>query len=161
MEAGRQDARSHGAYWGHVALVLGIGGLCVWYLADAARASPSVENLLLIGPAATLVILIGAGIIWAEFRKGLARPAAVKTLTGQDRAGLRTAAFMALMVAYVIGLALIAFDVATVLFAAASLYALGERRILFLGGFAVTFTVLVMGALSLLIPSGVPMLLPL
>ena len=161
MASGPPVASSPRADRGHVALVLAIVTLSAWYLVDAARASPTAENLLLIAPAALLSCLLGLGILWGDLRKGSHRTENGRLAGGPDRSERQTALFMALMVLYVIGLATIPFDVATLLFAVAALFTLGERRWPFLVGFSAALTVFVMAALSLLMPGSVPMLLPL
>lgn len=161
MASGPREAPSPRADRGHVALVSAIVALSAWYLVDAARASPTAENLLLIAPAAVLSCLLGLGILWRELRNAGDCTDDGRSATGPDRSERQTALFMALMVLYVIGLATIPFDVATVLFSVAALFALGERRWPFLAGFSAALTVFVMAALSLLMPGSVPMLLPL
>lgn len=165
MSATSSEADAAGgarADWAHVAMVLAIALFCAWYLWDATRASASADNLLLIAPAAVLGILMSLGIAWSEVRRGWRHAPTTAAGSGVGgRKDVRTVVFIGLMALYVVGLAYWPFDLATFLFTAASLYALGERRWLFVVVFSATLTVALMACLTALLPGTLPLLLPL
>ncbi len=145
---------------GHLAMVLVIALFCLWYLVDAARASATVDNLLLIAPTALLGLVLCLVLAVAELRKGRAGEAG-SAPAGSSLALRRTIAFMGLMALYVAGLTWGPFDLATAIFIAAALFALGERRWWFILVISVVTTVVLLACLAALVPGSLPMLLPL
>jgi hypothetical protein len=138
----------------HLCIVAVIAGWTAWFLRDAVRASPSIENLMLIGPVAALAL-------------GLCLLLAATTVVGRAEAILlpslrderRTLTFIALFAAYVGGLAYVAFDLSTFLFIAISLLLLGERNRLLAVGYAALFAWLTTAALRKMLPFPFPSLL--
>jgi hypothetical protein len=142
-------------------MLLAIVLFCAWYLADAVRASAGTENLLLIAPAAVLGMLLSLGILAGELRRARRPAEGPAAAAGNGAKDRRTLVFVGLMALYVAGLAYGPFDLATFLFAAASLLALGERRWIFVIVFSAVLTVALMACLTALLPSSLPLLLPL
>lgn len=141
----------------HLVLVTLIATWIVWFLSDAIRASRSVENLMLIGPAAAIALLLCAVQV---VRSVIGSPVVDRESAPPSlmREG-RTLTFIALFIAYVGGLAYVAFDLSTFLFVALSLLLLGERRRLVAIGYAAVFTLLVTSALKEMVPFPFPNLL--
>ncbi len=140
----------------HLCILAVIAGWIAWFLRDAVRASPSIENLMLIAPVAVLAL-------------GLCLLLAATTVVGRHRADTilppslrderRTLTFIALFAAYVGGLAYVAFDLSTFLFVAISLLLLGERNRLLAVGYAAVFAWLTTLALREMLPFPFPSLL--
>jgi drug/metabolite transporter (DMT)-like permease len=126
--------------WEHLLFAALLLAFVAWYLWTATVASPTFSNLILIGPvgavAASLLLYIGAGEIfgWTEAAGAVAARAETQASAahGRFRSGsLATiGALMGLFGAFVVAIPYIGFDVATFLFVAATMWLLGERRIL-------------------------------
>lgn len=131
------------ADWGHLAFVLAVAAFCAWYWFDARAASTSIQNLLIIQPAAIFVLLLCAAIAVrlvrieraAEVSEKRAQAAALLRAL-RDSGELRGAFFAVLLGAYVAGVLFAGFDLATFLFLAAGMFVLGERRPAVLAGFS-------------------------
>jgi putative tricarboxylic transport membrane protein len=100
-------------------LLVVVAGFAVWLAQDAARRSPSFENLVLVVPVAILLVGLSAALAVAALR----RPA-------EPGAGgvLKVMALLALLVGLVAGLDTIGFDVSSFLFLVAATWLLGERN---------------------------------
>lgn len=121
--------------WGHFALLAGIAAFTLWYWQDARRASSDIQNLLLIQPAAILALALCAMIVIGALRQRADETHATESGSWRSRHG-RGIAVALLLAAYVVALVPVGFDVATFVFLAAAMYALGERRTLFLAGYS-------------------------
>ncbi|MFN4088256.1 MAG: hypothetical protein ACK4QW_04335 [Alphaproteobacteria bacterium] len=142
----------------HLVMLAVIAGWVTWFLRDAVRASPSIENLMLIGPAAALalglcLLLAVQSVIGPRFAPGETPPAAIQSREG------RTLTFIALFAAYIGGLAYVAFDLSTFAFVLVSLLLLGERNRLLAVGYSAVFTLFVTAALKEMVPFPFPTLL--
>lgn len=124
---------------GHLVFVTAVVGFCVWLLADAHESAPTVTNLGAILPGAVLAALLGVVIFVQELVAGLrgepAEPATDAVTLGPARlteggrgTGPRPYVLMALVAVFVVLVPVVGFDIATFLFVAAGLAALGERR---------------------------------
>jgi putative tricarboxylic transport membrane protein len=153
--------RQHVPDWEHLFFVVLLLGFVVWYLSTSASASPTFSNLILIAPigAVAVVLLLFIGAV--EFRGQAQAPggASVQTAAsasasrGRFRSGsLATIAVLMLFFGlFVVAIPYAGFDVATFVFAAATMWLLGERRIMFLLGLALGIAaVLSIAALTLL-----------
>ncbi len=150
----------------HFLFLTGLVGFCAWYLRDAVTASNTMENLLLIEPAAIAAVMLYFVILRSVIRvvpDGRPDPASAAPprppLTPIVRA--RIFGGMALLAAYVGLMGVIGFDVATVLYVAATLALLGERRPLVLVVLPVAFGGVVVYAFRQLVTVPVPTLLEL
>ncbi len=147
--------------WGHVVFVVCIAALSAWYLGDAIAASPRVENLILIAPAAALALglcalIIGRTVYDAATADASASPRAERTPLTWSR--MRPVAFIVLFGLYVAALEPMGFDVASWLFIAAALVLTGERRIWVIVGYAVVFGSLAVWLFGLMMPYPMPTL---
>lgn len=147
--------------WEHLLFAAFLLAFVVWYIWSAALASPSFSNLILIGPvgavAGVLLVYIGLVEIFGRMETADGLSARAETsgsaAHGRFRSGsLATiSALMGLFGAFVVAISYIGFDVATLLFVAATLWLLGERRILVLLSFSLGIAVaLSVAALTLL-----------
>ena len=128
--------------WEHLLFAAFLLAFVVWYVWTAAAASPTFSNLILIAPVAAaagaLLLYIGAIEIFGRTEAAGALSAQAETSRsaahGRFRSGsLATiGALMGLFGAFVVAIPYIGFDVATLLFVAATLRLLGERRVLVL-----------------------------
>src|SRR5690606_12737764 len=120
-------------------------------------ASASIENLMLIAPAAAIVLglclLLALAAILGRHR---ANTTILPSRLAEERV---TLTFIALFVAYVAGLAYVAFDLSTFLFVLISLLLLGERKRLLAIGYAVVFAWLTTLALREMLPFPFPTML--
>ena len=116
----------------HLAFASLIGGWSVWFCWDAWRASPDVENMILILPAA-----LAALALYLTVALGCCR-AAADAAAGPERkplapgVGLKVLGAMGLLAALVAAGPTIGFDVACFIYILAMLLFLGERRPLLL-----------------------------
>ncbi|MBI3044417.1 MAG: tripartite tricarboxylate transporter TctB family protein [Betaproteobacteria bacterium] len=156
MKVGSYRVRVEG---GHLAFVGAIAAFCVWYWLDARAASTNVQNLLLIQPAAflalALCVAIAAGTVKADRPDASAEPPGAAP-SARDGRGLVVAG---LLVLYVAVLLYIGFEVATFAFLAGSMYALGERRPVFLVVFSGAFAGAMSYAFKFMLSVPVPTLL--
>ncbi len=151
--------------WGHLALVAGIAGFCVWYWLDARAASSNVQNLLLIQPAALLAlglcVVVAAGSIRVHRNRtggdeAAPEPEHAPKHATRDWRGIQIAALLGLFVA---SLLCAGFDVATFVFMAAGMYVLGERRPLLLAGYSAGFAAAMSYAFKFMLSVPVPTLI--
>jgi hypothetical protein len=166
MPRGRGNARD----WEHLFFLAIMLGFVVWYLWTAAAASPTFTNLILIAPvgavASGLLLYVGLGEIVG--REGVAETApsdgtepSAQTNAGRFRTGSAgiIVALMALFGLFVAAMPYIGFDVATFFFILATLWLLGERRVIFSFALALGISVVLsVAALTLLtfpIPLGI------
>jgi putative tricarboxylic transport membrane protein len=146
----------------HVAFVSAIVGFCTWYLFDARIASTNVQNLLLVEPAAIVVLVLYVvtlrDAVTVE-RLGSPRPSVSprEQLTPHFRRRIFGA--MALLGLYVLTMAAIGFDLATFLYVLATLRLLGERRLTVLLLVPLLFCAIVIYAFGTLLSLPVPLLL--
>jgi len=113
----------------------------VWYLWTATVASPTFSNLILIAPvgavAGLLALYVGAAEIFghdaAMKATAIGQGAAAEAAPSRFRAGSLTTIglLMALFGLFVAAIPYAGFDVATFFFILATLWLLGERRVLF------------------------------
>lgn len=124
---------------GHLAFVLAVAAFCAWYWFDTRASSASVQNLLVIQPAAIVALLLCAAIAIRTVRiervqapEGRRPAASLLRASGE----LRGALFAVLLGAYVAGVLFVGFDLATFIFLAGGMFVLGERRPAVLAGFS-------------------------
>ncbi len=116
---------------GHLMLLAGFVGYAMWYALDAYAAQSKIQNMLLIAPASAIVIVFVALIFLSEIRSIVHGTDAVVSdeepgQTFQQRYGTLCASIG--MTVYVIAMPFVGFDVATVLFIAASMVMQGARN---------------------------------
>jgi hypothetical protein len=116
----------------HLAFATAIAGWCAWFLRDAWRSAPDVENMILIGPAATAAILLYGFVAAGCFRRVAgANPAPLRPPLAAS-VSLKIAGAMMLLAGFVVAGPLIGFDIASFVYLFAMMFFLGERRILIL-----------------------------
>lgn len=130
----------HRTDWEHLFFLAIILAFLVWYLWTAAVASPTFSNLILIAPvgavAGILALYVGATEIFghaAVTRAAAFSAAAEQHAPSRFRAGslIKIGLLMVLFGAFVAAIPYAGFDVATFVFVLATLWLLGERRVLF------------------------------
>ena len=130
----------HRTDWEHLIFLTVILAFLVWYLWTATVASPTFSNLILIAPvgavAGILALYVGTTEIFghaAVMRAAAFSAAAEQHAPSRFRAGsLATIGLlMALFGLFVAAIPYAGFDVATFAFVLATLWLLGERRVLF------------------------------
>ena len=130
-------------------VVLSSTGFLLW---DSWRASASLQNLVVIAPAAIIVFALAGLIVFTELRS---KPKEEKPEAGprQSLGELKTIlSTMALFGLYTIALTTIGFDAATFIFIAAGLRIQGEKRPLVILVYAAVFTLIVVLAFGRLLP---------
>lgn len=146
--------------WGHLAFVGAAAAFCVWYWLDARSASTSVQNLLLIQPAAVLALIlcvaIAPGAVHIERDAPRGSEARAGSFDVREWRGVIVAGLLALYVAAVLHAG---FDLATFVFLAAAMYVLGERRWLYLIGYSAVFALAMSYAFKVMLSVPVPTLL--
>lgn len=143
----------------HLLFLTGLVGFCAWYFLDAYTASDTLENLLLIEPA-----VIAAVILYFVILRDVIRvvPESGAVTTGRQPLSplvlTRIFGGMGLLIAYVALMGVIGFDVATVLYVAATLALLGERRPVMLVVLPLVFGLLVVYGFRQMVTVPVPTL---
>jgi hypothetical protein len=149
--------------WGHLLLLLFIGGWIAAYLIDTRATSLSINNLLLVQPTAIIGLILCLLVLPQCFRRiGPARAAAIgpeaeaarrRELGELAKIGLLAAAFGA----FTSSLDFVGFDVSCWLFTAVGLYICGERRWWVVLLFTTIFTVLLIYGYRAMIPFPFPL----
>ncbi|MEF2553151.1 tripartite tricarboxylate transporter TctB family protein [Aurantimonas sp. A2-1-M11] len=148
--------------WGSCLLLIGFASFSIWYFLDARSVSSEVENLLLIGPASALSLVLCVAILVREVPKlrmtaAPAAPRGDEAKSFRERYGV-VAAIIALVV-YVVLMPWLGFDVGTFLFIAASMLIQGERRWWAILSFAAIMAVLTVYSMESILSVPVPSLL--
>jgi len=149
--------------WGHLLLLLFIGGWIVTYLIDTRATSLSINNLLLVQPTAVIGLILCLVVLPQCFRQTSPARAAVspEELEAERRRELGELGKIALLAAafgaFVTSLETVGFDVACWLFTAIGLYICGERRLWLIALFTTIFTVLLIYGYRAMIPFPFPL----
>ena len=120
--------------WGHLLLLLFIGGWIVGYLIDTRATSLSIHNLLLVQPTAIIGLVLCLVVLPQCFRRinPATAPVSGPEVQAKRQRELRELGNIALLVAafgaFVSTLETIGFDVGCWLFTAVAIYICGERR---------------------------------
>lgn len=134
--------------------------LSCWYLNDAYHASSSTENLLLILPAAVVVIALCLWILGRTvFEVVRAGAEQEEEEQEKEKKPVSVAGAMCILAGFVLSMDWIGFDAATFLFMIALMFLQGERRPLWLTCFPAVFAFLVSLFFEYMIPYPMPMLL--
>ncbi|MCQ0972095.1 tripartite tricarboxylate transporter TctB family protein [Paracoccus sp. TK19116] len=123
--------------WGHLALLVVLAGIVVWYLHDAWSASARVRNLILVLPASILSLVLAAAIAIGVLVRGVDEAEATEDSTTREK--LYPLILMAIFGLYILTLPVTGFDVGSALFVLIALMVDGERRPLFLAIYPVAF----------------------
>jgi hypothetical protein len=135
-------------------LLAAIMAFAIWFAMDASRASPTLENLVLIVPGAVLTVAVA---LWLAV--SALRAPRVPAAEAPPGFAVKVAGLLLLLVLLVAGLETVGFDTASFLFLLCGCWLLGERRPLPLAAFAVILTVIVVTALHAILPFPMPTLL--
>ena len=153
---------------GHLLLLAGFLVFAIWYANDAYASQQSVQNMLLIGPAAALAVaLIGAiavGQIWrlasgtdsAKATEAVVPAETPGEASFKQRYGTSVAALG--LAVYVAAMPFIGFDVASVVFVALSMMFQGARNPLTIGIYALLVGLLPVWAIESILSVPVPTL---
>lgn len=152
--------------YGHLALVAVIAGVTGFYLTDTVQVSRNTNNIILVVPLALLLLGLCVLVFTQCIRlqkagtpEPIAQPADESDNQEQEQSPMDLLrAFLLLMGvgALVIGYPLIGLDVATLLFMVFALVLLGVRGWLFIPIYAASFTLVVVGGASWLLPYPLP-----
>ncbi len=155
--------------WEHFFFLTLVLAFLVWYLSDAILASPTFSNLILIAPvgAAAVGLLIYIGV--SEFIGGTDATAGASAHATGNPSRYRTtsigsiALLMLFFALFVAAIPYAGLDVATFAFTAATLWLLGERRVIFTLslalGIAVGVSIAAMTLLTFPMPMGIARIL--
>lgn len=110
----------------HLALLIVLAGVVVWYLFDAVQASRRIENLIFVVPIGAFALLLCAGALIGIARAALRDD--TRAIESRAPVAGRTIALMIAFAVYVSSMDRIGFDVASVLFVGIALWLQGERR---------------------------------
>lgn len=137
-----QAARSR-IDWGHVALLITLSAVTVWYLHDAWTASSRVRNLILVLPASLLALALVAGIAVGVVVRGRRAASDPEDVKAEDTRSLRDRMnpliLMGIFALYILTLPVTGFDVGSAIFVMLALIVDGERRPVFLVLYPVLF----------------------
>lgn len=136
-----------------LAVLAGLAGFTIWYLLDAWNASASAENLILIVPIATIVLILCLLDLITQLRTGVTKE------HSEREPVLSIMPVMGLFAAYVLTLEWLGFDLGTTLFVAIFLLLQGERRWVWVLGYSLCFGFLVALFFSNMLPYPMPMTL--
>lgn len=133
-----------GIDWGHIALLVVLGGIAIWYLHDTWMASSRVRNLILVLPASVLALVLVVGIAGGVVIRGikgagdaLTEPSDGAATSFRDR--VYPLILMAIFALYILTLPVTGFDVGSALFVMVAMMVDGERRPVFLILYPVLF----------------------
>jgi len=129
-----------------------IAGIVTWYLIDAYTASSHIINLILVLPISLMVLALCIVEIIKQI-KNKEEP------TEKPEPVMTVIPVICLFTLYIASLAWLGFDVGTSLFIAAFLWLHGERRIIWILGYAIAFGFLVALFFSAMLPYQMPMLI--
>jgi hypothetical protein len=138
----------------HFAFATGIVAWSAWFCWDAWRASPDIENLILIVPVGVVAVVLYLFVAVGCFRGA---GTAGREPLGSGMA-VRIAGSMGLLVAFVVAGPSIGFDFACVLYLFAMMVFLGERRILVLLLAPLLFCVAAIYCFNALLSTPLPLL---
>jgi purine-cytosine permease-like protein len=149
--------------WGHLLLLLFIGGWIAGYLIDTRATSLATNNLLLVQPTAIIGLVLCLVVLPQCFHR--ADPARAATATAEAAAERnrelgelgKIALLAAAFGAFVSTLETVGFDVGCWLFTAIALYICGERRWWVVVLFTCLFTVLLIYGYRAMIPFPFPL----
>jgi hypothetical protein len=135
----------------HLGFVVVLGIFVGWYLWSSAAASASFENLILVGPVSVVGLVLVAIIIAQTIFQKNTTPTAAGAIPDRLPVG-RTRDAIAVIIAFLVFVGaspVIGFDLSTFFFMAASMWYLGERRIVWIVGLSLAVAVLLtVGALA-------------
>lgn len=124
---------------GHVLLLGGFAAYALWYANDAWSAQSKVQNMLLIGPAAALALVIIAALLLKEIQRAVSDapvppeddPAADVPTGDADQRSFRqvwgTPLSAILLLVYVLSVPFVGFDIGTVTYIALCMLLQGAR----------------------------------
>ncbi|WP_430249603.1 tripartite tricarboxylate transporter TctB family protein [Neorhizobium sp. DAR64860/K0K1] len=116
---------------GHLGLLLIFFGFVVWFAHNAWVASPTTLNMLLIAPMAVLALVLITSITFGLFRhpeRDADGPQEESDGSLRQRFGVPIGCLA--LALYVLSLETIGFDIAGVLFCAATMFLMGKRNLL-------------------------------
>lgn len=152
------------ANWGHIVFVTFIVAVCLSYLYDVLSVSLHIHNTILVVPSVGAVLLLYVWVVLSDVRvrrlDANSDKDEISTAAGEDRTALTKS--MVLMVAvgvYAFGYEHLGLDLASFVFMVVVLFLLGERRPIFVVGYAAIFTFIVVGGAHALLPFPMPMVL--
>lgn len=164
----------HRTDWEHLFFLAIVLAFLVWYLWTATAASPTFTNLILIAPVGAVAAILALYVALKEIfghtavMKAAAfgqAAAAAETAPSRFRSGsLATIALlMGLFGLFVAAIPYLGFDIATFFFVLATLWLLGERRVIFslslALGIAAALSIAALTLLTFPMPLGVARLL--
>lgn len=133
-------------------VLLALAGIVIWYLFDAYTASSHFANLILILPISILVLILCVIEFIRQLRGSHAPPPGLDPIASMLPVIL-------LFVAFVLSLEWLGFDVGTFAFIAVFLWLHGERRIVWILGYSLSFAMLMSLFFSAMLPYPMPMLI--
>jgi putative tricarboxylic transport membrane protein len=144
--------------WGQIAFTTAVAGWIVWYYFDARAASSNLQNMLLIRPATIVALILYCVVIFQALNVAPDEPRTGRSPEGaKSPASLRAPGIAASLIAYVVLLPYLGFDIATFLFVAATMVVAGERRwwvaLLFAAAFSAFLALAFKFALSTPVPT--------
>ena len=155
-----------GIVWGGILFVLVMATVVGLYLYDVVNVSMNRNNVILVLPLSILVLALCLLVVIRTLlrRDNLEaeRPEveALGTETRQSTPDLiRALLLLALLGLYVFSYRIIGFDTATFVFMVVALVLLGHRKPVFVLGYSLVFTLVVVGGARLLLSYPMPMLL--
>lgn len=112
---------------GHLGLLTAFAIFVAWFVNDAWQASPTLTNMLLIGPVAALSCLILVGLLISVLRADTAAKEHSEEAGRSLRERYGVAFGCLLLGLYVLALEYIGFDLASMLFCATTMIMMGQR----------------------------------
>lgn len=122
---------------GHFGLLAFLAGLTIWFTVSAWQAQASLVNMILIGPTASLALVLIAGIAIGLVRnpdRDAEDPEPAENNSLRERFGVPIGCLA--LALYVLSLEMIGFDVAGVIFCAGCMWLMGQRNLLVIAAYA-------------------------
>jgi len=133
-------------------VLLLLAGMIGLYCLDAARASWSILNLILVLPVTVIVLIL----CLIQFVLNVPR---IRSREEPKEVVADVLPVAGLFAAYIVCLPWLGFDLGTCLFIAAFLWRQGERRWAWLAGYSISFAVVVTWFFASMLPYPMPMLI--
>ena len=135
-----------------ILVLLALTSVVIWYLFDAYQASSHFANLILILPVSILVLILCLIEFISQLRGLHQPPPDLDPISSM-------LPVIILFIAFVLSLEWLGFDVGTFAFIAAFLWLHGERRIVWILGYSISFALLMSLFFSAMLPYPMPMLI--
>ncbi|MGE4218735.1 MAG: tripartite tricarboxylate transporter TctB family protein [Alphaproteobacteria bacterium] len=141
--------------WGHVALLIAVAMVVIWYLRDTYTASHQIGNLVFVLPVSVIALALCA-VVLVQTVRGRAEEEADAVVPKSRIERYGAGLMMALFALFVLGSDRIGFDVCAYLFIALAILVQGEKRPLMVLGYPALFVAIITYGFKAVVPVPMP-----